>query len=357
MKKPAESLTGLQLNNGWKVGEIIANDPEESGGYFSICYKVSKQNGDLGFLKALDFSGALGEPDPTQALQISTEAYLYEKDLLRICQSLSRVVTALDFGTVEMGDPQRAEVVPYIIFELASGTVRSKINNSARPSFEWILRTLHQATVGMSQLHSKLISHQDIKPSNALIFENSGIKLADLGRSVNQGKHVHHASQIWPGDISYAPPEIAYGYRHHEFNVLRLSTDIYLLGSFAVSLLTGLQITAWISQEVPDDLHPPSWNGRYSGTYQQVIAHIEQAYAVALQKIFDQVGVQEKFVDELKESVRELCQPNPEKRGHPRTHAIQGETGNKFHLERYISRFSKLILEARIYDQSVSRQR
>ena len=147
MKKPAESLGGYHLENDWEVGEIITNSPEESGGYFSICYKVSKPNGELGFLKALDFSGALGEEDPAQALQISTEAYLYEKELLTICRSLSRVVTALDFGTVKLGNPEKAEIVPYTIFELAEGTVRSRINERMRPSFEWIFTSLHQATV------------------------------------------------------------------------------------------------------------------------------------------------------------------------------------------------------------------
>lgn len=356
MSTPAESLSGHHLEGGWEVGEIIENHPEESGGYFSICYNVSKPSGELGFLKALDFSGALSSQDLVKALQICTDAYLHEKALLEMCRSLSRVVTALDFGTVTLGDPKKAEIVPYIIFEVAEATVRAKINRRLQLPFEWKVRSLHQATVGMRQLHAQQISHQDVKPSNALLFGDRGLKLADLGRSVSRGRNVHHASQNWPGDIAYAPPEIAYGYLHPEFNVRRFSSDIYLIGSFAVSLLTGMHMTTWIKEEVPDDLRSPIWGGKYSGTYQQVIAHIENAHATAIQKIFEAVGVQEQFIDELKESIRELCQPDPEKRGHPRTHAIKGDTGNRFDLERYISRFDKLTFRAKIYDRSVSQQ-
>ena len=358
MNKPAESLSGRELEGGWKVGEIVSRKPEETGGNFSICYKVSKLNGQEGFLKAIDYSGALSAQNPAKELQTLTKAYLHEKDLLETCRSLSRVVTALDFGSVNVGDPAKAGVVQYIIFELAKGSVRSQIINNTRPSFLWTIRSLHQVTVGMKQLHSKQIAHQDLKPSNALLFENDGLKLSDLGRSISQDQQPPHAQVDWPGDFAYAPPEIAYKYQHPEFNVRRLSSDLYLLGSFAISLLTGKQLTVWIVEELSEDLKPPRWNGTYLGHYDEVISHVEHAFAIVLGEIRDQIDVREEFIDELMDSIRELCRPDPEKRGHPRTHAIQGDTGNCFDLERYISRFDRLALEAERYHyrQSLSEQ-
>ncbi|MDE0302882.1 MAG: protein kinase [Gammaproteobacteria bacterium] len=354
MNRPAASLSGLELEDGWKVGEIVASKPEETGGYFSICYNVSKSDGQEGFLKAMDYSGALSAPDPAEALLALTEAYTHERDLLEICHSLSRVVTALGFGTIPLGDPAKAEVVQYIIFELADGSVRSEINGSIRPSLAWTIRSLHQVAVGMRQLHSKRIAHQDLKPSNALFFKDKGLKLADLGRSINHGRHAPHIDMDWPGDWAYAPPEIAYGYLHKEFNVRRLSSDLYLLGSFAVSLLTGMQLTAWIASELPEDMRPPKWKGEYMGTYEQVIPHVEHAYAIALEKIQYQIGIQAEFVDELMECIRELCQPDPKRRGDPQTLATHGNAGNRFNLERYISRFDLLVLKAERYDYQQS---
>ena len=356
MKKPAASLSGLELEGGWKVGDVVSDAADDSGGNFSICYKVSNRNGQPAFLKALDFISATNTEYPVSELHYLTDSFLNEQKLLQICRSMSRVVTALGFGNVKVENSVWGEfqVVPYIIFELAEKTVRSVICNYQRPPFVWVIRCLHQAAVGMNQLHSKQISHQDFKPSNALIFQNEGLKLADLGRSVSQSQNVLHESEDWPGDWSYAPPELAYGYVDPEFNVRRLSSDIYLLGSFAISLLTGVQLTAWIVRELPQDLRPPIWDGNYTGDYIEVIAHVEQAFAVVLEKVESQIGVQEQsFVKELINCIRELCQPNPNNRGHPRTHAVQGGTGNPFSLERYISRFDLLENKARIYDHKM----
>ena len=353
VKKPAATLGGLELEGGWKVGNVVSNTPDDTGGNFSICYEVSNRDGQLAFLKALDLNAATSTENPVSELHNLTDSFLNEKNLLQICRSMSRVVTALHFGEVKVENSVWGEfqVVPYIIFELAENSVRSMICNYERPPFKWIVRCLHQAAVGMNQLHSKQISHQDFKPSNALIFQNEGLKLADLGRSVGQSQNVLHESEDWPGDWSYAPPELAYGYVDTEFNVRRLSSDIYLLGSFAVSMLTGVQLTAWIVRELPKDLRPPIWNGYYTGDYAEVIAHVEQAFAVVIEKIESNIEFQEQsIVKDLINSIRELCQPDPTKRGHPRTHAVQGSTGNPFSLERYISQFNLLENKARIYD-------
>ena len=59
-----------------------------------------------------------------------------------------------------------------------------------------------------------------------------------------------------------------------------------LLGSFAVSLLTGMQLTVMIVEELPKDVRPPVWNGNYRGKYVEVIAFVERAFATVLEKNF-----------------------------------------------------------------------
>ena len=98
---------------------------------------------------------------PAETLNKLTESFLHEAELLEICRPMSRIVTALDFGTVNVDVSNSISVVQYIIFELAEASIRSVIYKRQKPPFEWMIRWLHEATVGMNQLHSKQISHQD----------------------------------------------------------------------------------------------------------------------------------------------------------------------------------------------------
>ena len=80
--------------------------------------------------KALDFSEALKQPNPTIVLQGLTNAFNYEKQLLDQCRAnnLDRVAVSIDDGEVAVGDLHPILPVPYIIFELADGDVRSRLN-------------------------------------------------------------------------------------------------------------------------------------------------------------------------------------------------------------------------------------
>ena len=64
MRNPAKSLCGVELDGGWKVEEMVSKNAHDTGGKFSICYRVSNQDGRLGFLKALDFSAAFETENP-----------------------------------------------------------------------------------------------------------------------------------------------------------------------------------------------------------------------------------------------------------------------------------------------------
>lgn len=102
LKKPAASLSGLELESGWKVGDVVSNGPDDTGGNFSICYDVINRDGQPAFLKALDFNAATSTENPVSELHSLTDSFLNEKNLLQICRSMSRVVTALHFGEVKV---------------------------------------------------------------------------------------------------------------------------------------------------------------------------------------------------------------------------------------------------------------
>ena len=51
----ADSLQGLTLDTGWYVDSRAHNAPGATGGFFSVCYTVTK-DGEKCFLKAFNFS-------------------------------------------------------------------------------------------------------------------------------------------------------------------------------------------------------------------------------------------------------------------------------------------------------------
>jgi serine/threonine protein kinase len=181
VQNPAQSLLGLELDGDWTVVEKMARLPQATGGHFSVSYVVESSDGTKAFLKALDYSAAIQQPDVPRALQNMTTAFNHERDLLYKCAAMSRVVTALADG--EVRDAAWAIPVNYLIFEWADRDSRAVVDASHQLDVAWSLRTLHHAAVGLQQLHATGIAHQDVKPSNVLIFHEAGSKLADLGRS------------------------------------------------------------------------------------------------------------------------------------------------------------------------------
>ena len=207
---PAQQLVGKELSNGWRVVEILNRPEGATGGHFSTSYVVESPTHGRAFLKAIDYQTALKSPEPARALQAMTAAFNYERDLLEVCRDkrLSRVVTVLDSGTIPPQDAQPSSVVEYLIFELADGDIRSFVEFGKAFETAWALRTIHQTAAALQQLHSVGIAHQNLKPSNVLLFDNSQSKVADLGRASLRVQASPHDEQRIAGDTTYAPPEL-----------------------------------------------------------------------------------------------------------------------------------------------------
>ncbi len=182
---PAYKLEGLELDDGWIVDARIGASADATGGQFSCGYPVQKRDGSKVFLKALDFSRALRSPDPASALQSLTEAYNFERNLLRQCKQrrMDRIVSAIADGKITVNESYLG-VVQYLIFEHAESDLRLHLNSMDKIETAWKLRSLHHIATGLKQLHGSDIAHQDLKPSNVLVFNDDlgdTSKLADLG--------------------------------------------------------------------------------------------------------------------------------------------------------------------------------
>ncbi len=337
MPSSAEQLIGVNLDGEWKVVSALEKDPNSTGGNFSRCYIVENTKGKKAFLKALDFSQALNSMDPALQLKLITEAFVFERDVLNKCkeQNLDHVVVAIKDGTVRFENALDGGVVQYLIFELADGDVRKQVNLSERFDIAFSLRSLHNIAVGLQQLHGQGIAHQDLKPSNVLVFDKTKSKIADFGRSSYQGHFPPHEEFVVAGDRTYAPPELLYNYLDPDWRLRRLGCDAYLLGSMAVFFFLGVGVTPLLRMELRE---PFVW-GNWGGTYNEVLPYLNDAFQRVL-AIYSK-SLPASLRNDLTETVNQLCMPDPRLRGHPRNRAT-----NQFSFERYITKFELLARRA-----------
>jgi serine/threonine protein kinase len=332
-KTAAESLSGLQLEGGWTVGERL-DPPGGTGGRHSVGYLVTSNSGVSAFLKALDISGILqNSPDIATALNELTGEYTYERDVVLACAGMSRIVKSLGFGQAHVSGSQVGPV-PYLIFELAEhGDVRRHLDRGADLSLAWKIQVLHHIALALSQLHSADMSHGDVKPSNIMVFDGV-CKLGDLGCASIKGRVGLRDRRTFAGDPAYPPLELYYGYEYADWDEHRLGVDLYLLGSIAVFLILQVGTTAAVLDGFPDMFLARNWGG----TFDEVIPYLYATFSKVLDNVRDAIDDPE-IADRLCAIISELCNPDPRLRGLPRSYRAP----TRFALDRYVSRLGNLL--------------
>ena len=348
----AWKLLGIQLSNGWKVIETVGWDPltglgsdayNGTGGHFSVPYIVEKE-GRRAFLKAIDLTSAMRSVDVLEELRQITSAHSFEARILKICEGdkMDRVVVALESGQVSVG-PNLQDTAPYLIFELANGDVRrrvQRVNDAHRLS--WWLHAMHHMAVGLQQLHSRRIAHQDLKPSNVLAFgEDHDFRVADLGRAICDGTAGPHDDLLFSGDFGYAPPEILYTQIDPDFSMRRLGCDLYLLGSMIFFFGTGFGCTQQLVSRLAPAERPQTIRGTWAGTYTAALPIIQHHFTDLLADLKE--ALDPSVAEDLTKAASELCNPDPAFRGHPLNRVA---ASNRFSLERYVGIFDRLAKRA-----------
>lgn len=331
-------LEGKELSNGWHVIKKVEPKPGATGGNFSVCYIVERK-GQKGFLKAINILSFLRDDIPglTEAMAELLNTFNYEKEILTRCKNknFSKVSRLLDAGYDNFPGYLIANVY-YLIFEKADGDVRAHLNFSSLIDNAWKLRSLHNIAVGLKQLHSIGVSHQDLKPSNVFIYENVTSKIGDLGRSLCENLESPHAKLDFAGDTRYAPPEVFHKFLLSEWINRVYAIDLYLLGSMACFYFTNLSMTALLSQKINSGINIlsldfenalPYWINAFDAVIDEFENHVKN------------ISKKELLIDAL----RMLCNPDPRKRGHLMN--IK-EYGSNYNLERFVGLFNLLASEA-----------
>jgi len=336
----ASNLVGKTIN-GWFVERKISKDGG-TGGAFSSGYVVHDKNGRRAFMKAINIGYAIKMwkgVNRTDLINEITAEFKYERDILDLCgrNKMDRIVRAIDSG--EYDEPSDPYFVPYLVFEFSEeGDVR-RHKRMSDPDLVWRLRIFHGICVGVRQLHSRLIAHQDLKPSNVLVFDGEISKIADLGRCTLKGSKVDDPGHC--GDLDYTPIELHYAHYDPDWDVRRKGADLYMLGGLLAFLVANVHIFGLVLSKLPDKYHPRKWG---AGRYSEALPAVRTATYGAIDEIVAAVPT------ELQSDVRNLlcwlCDPEPQMRGHPKTH--DQLVGSAFSLERIVSVADHLVRKAEL---------
>ena len=272
-----------------------------------------------------------------RVLQRVTTDYNWERDLLKACsdRNMDRVVRALDSGEHQLREDDVASRVFYLIFDLAKGDIRAVHEISVTLDLGRNFRALHDVAVGIQQLHAAGVTHQDVKPSNVLTFdeERERARLGDLGRASRRDDSADHDQFPFAGDRGYAPPEGLYGSSAPDWQGRR-ACDLYHLGSMVLYLFAGTSATAAWIQHLHPAMKPESVGGPFEGPWSDALPYVRDA----MQKVADEFP---DFGEDDARNIalrcfRELCEPDPTLRGDPRARIGHADP---YSVQRYVSLF------------------
>lgn len=333
----ASKLVGKNLNGKWKVIEKMKKEPGETGGNFSIGYLVEDASGKVAFLKAIDLQKAFLSSNVMLVLGEMTDAYKFEVDLLGKCNgsNLRYVVKLLDAN--QYSEPSFAFPVPYMVFECAETSARKYLDISRRIDFAWSLRSLHNVAVALDELHTLHIAHQDVKPSNVMLFEGKKkSKMGDVGRSSILGGKAAHDELEYAGDGLYSPLEQLYGWVDPDWETRRYSCDMYMLGNLIYTYFNGVSINHSIFNKLSRDYWPKAYRGTFSGTYMDILPLLVHVFDKTLNEFNNNISAE--LRNELITLVSQMCHPDCLKcRGDLKQNGAQ-----RYSMERSISKLDWL---------------
>jgi serine/threonine protein kinase len=355
------NLIGQSLPDGWVIDRQLprAGTPgatDMSGSFFSLSYIAKKKESIKGketeteaFVKVIDVMNALRVQQGStlmERLSLVTASYGFECSILDMCEKarLDRVVQIIAKG--ELPPPPGSGVpIPYMLFELADGDVRKIVSKTNKLDDAWRFRVLHDVAVGLQQLHGLTIAHQDLKPSNVLIFDKAGqgAKIGDLGRASHRSIGAGHDGFTIAGATIYAPPEQVFGICPERWEDRREGCDLYHLGTLTTFLFSGCTPTDYFMKLLPPELRPFAWGGNATCDYQTALPMLSSTFTAFVDDVSNDLP--EWARDEVSQIILNACNPDYLKRGDP---VARQQTGKPLGIPSFVSRFARLSKRAEV---------
>lgn len=333
-QRPAAQLVGMNLPGGWQVKRQIHPDETQTSETFSLLYVVESESQGIAFLKAMDLESPFEGDAVISPLLVTLLNFEHERNLLEMCARQSRVIDLLDSGDVHTDPENKYAVAYYLIFEWADDSVTTYMRNQEESNVGQLLQLMHQVTVALQQVHGKNIAHLDIKPSNIMVINPKGAKLADLGRSIQRDMPSSFDNKLCVGDLRFSPLELMYSNFRPDWNIHRIGCDFYMLGNILYFLIMHQSITISLLNKLRQ-LNPAFYPPNQEISYETVSPHIAEVFPDVIQEL--RIKAHSLRVPEIANIVSQLCDPNPANRGLPMNRGT-----NRYTLRRFVTKFNLL---------------
>jgi len=228
------------------VGDLIQAAGSQAlgsdGGMRIGGYLLEKVLG-IGGMGATVYLGRSESCDPSvAAIKVLPKEFVEDGDTTRrferesgILRGLTHenIVEVFDIGIADDGSH-------YIVMEyLKGGSLAKVLADETRISKRRAVRLVSSLCAALSELHSRDITHRDIKPGNILLADDGTAKLADFGlaRFINPTTLSNPLTQTCDtlGTVAYMAPE-----QLGATKKANIRSDIYSLGVVLYQLLTGI---------------------------------------------------------------------------------------------------------------------
>ena len=331
-KLKGDSLIGQKTETKWYVKDQISKLPDSTGGNFSVGYVVEDENKTEYFLKATDarlISG--GYRNKLKQIGETFSLQQFERDLIDHFSKpgINRIVKGIDYGeTIKEYEGLGVEVF-FIIFEKARTDVRNFLGELKPTEFKHIPIFVHNLAIGLRQIHSNDITHNDIKPSNFLYFDATLQKISDFGSATSENIRSPNDPEDFLGDPNYYPPE-AWGYKfrppysgHFVSIEFRKLGDLYMLGSMIYYFITGSSLNLQISSKMSNDHKSRIPNIEFSDAIEYLDNIHGQVIFEMKQWLSERIGEKsfQSFI-RITDAVKNYTRIDPENRGEPKNEKL-----------------------------------
>lgn len=200
-------------------------------GSYGVVYQAKTPEGETLAVKCnlveetVDYIGSLRELDIINELHghphIAYTKYIYFTNPFKD-------INAINTNLIRENVKYRIDQI-FFVQEAAQCNMLTPLENKKTP-YNLYKKCILQVLCGLEFMHSRGIIHQDIKPSNILIYKNDIVKLCDFGLSEHLTIQQYNKNVI---TIWYRAPELALNKRH-SFNA-----DIWSFGCVIAEIFYG----------------------------------------------------------------------------------------------------------------------
>ncbi|OQR90442.1 mitogen-activated protein kinase kinase kinase [Thraustotheca clavata] len=256
------STTGINLKYPsifpWKKGEMLG-----TGSFGAVYLARNEYTGDLMAVKEISYSEEAGD----EVVAIQQEVF--------VLRSLDHPNIVKYLGS-EYNEQSKTL---YIFTEWVPGGSLEDSTKTFGCSEPVAQKYAYQILLGMEYLHSRNVVHYDIKPSNILIDQFGGAKLADFGASRLLGSSSVSKNKSIRGTPYYMAPEVI------KQTGISTKADIWSLGCTVLKILTGIPLWKTMKFQTEIALFFHIANLTEPPTLPDSISHVAKSFILACLQI------------------------------------------------------------------------